>query len=71
MDLHKQHGKQPGKNIKPEKGESNNTSHTKKKEEQIRCGLVLFSFEDEDEWYINNGFPHHMVGDKEKIEFLK
>jgi len=31
MDLHKQHGKQPGKNIKPKKGESNNTSHTKKK----------------------------------------
>ena len=32
---------------------STDISHNKKKEEeQIRCGLALYSFDDEYEWYI-------------------
>lgn len=34
------------------------------KEDQIRYGIVLYSFEDEDE------FSHHMIGDKSKMDSL-
>lgn len=51
MDLHRQHGKQPDKNIvskRLNKDESTGTYHIKKKEEeQIKWGLALCSFEDE------------------------
>lgn len=57
MDHHIQHGKQPDKNIdvrRPKKEGSTNISHNKQKEEEhIRCGLALFSFEEEDAWYID------------------
>lgn len=35
------------------------------------CGLSLYSFEDEDEWYIDSICSHHMNGDKDKFESLK
>ena len=55
-----------------DKNRFTNTSHIKQKEEeQIKCGLALCSFENEDEWYIDNGCSHHMSGDKNKFESLK
>ena len=42
-----------------------------KEEEHIRCGLALFSFEDEDEWFINNGCSHQMTGDKSNMKCLR
>eukprot|EP00253_Pinus_taeda_P025650 PITA_25650 len=75
MDHWRQHGKQPDKNIdvrRLEKDQSTNIYHNNRKEEEhIRCGLSLFSFKEEYEWYIDSRFSHHMTGDKSKMESLK
>ena len=67
-----QHEKQSNNVKRLEKYWSTKFSHNKKKDkEHIRCVLSLCSFEDEDEWYINKGWCHHMIGDNEKFEYLK
>ena len=73
MNLHRQHGNKSGKNIdRPENDGSTNISHNKhKEEEKIRCGICLYSSEDEDECYIDNTCSHHMTGDKCKTKSLR
>jgi len=77
MDAHRQQvdflqTKQENKNIVtkiPQKDGSTNTTQ-QKDEKQVKCGLALFSFEDEDEWYIDSGCSHLMSRDKKKFESL-
>ncbi len=80
MDSHKQQvdslqDKQPNNNIVIKilkKYGSTITSHIEKKEEeQVKCDLALCSFEDEDEWYIDNSCSNQIFGDKNKFESLK
>lgn len=63
--------KQPDKNVfieRPEKDGSNNTILLKqKKEEKVRCGLALCTFEKEDQWYIDSGCAHHMCENNRKF----
>jgi len=62
MDCLRQHGKQSNKNIDVKRLE---------KDGSINISLALYSFEEEDKWYIDSGFSHHMTADKSKMESLK
>ena len=71
IDFCKQHGRQPDKKLNIRKFEKGGSTNKKENEEQIRCGFSLFSFKDKDEWYIDSGCYHHMIGDKRKMESLR
>jgi len=43
----------------------------KKEEELGRCGVALFSHDEDDMWYIYYKFSHHMSGDRRKFHFMK
>lgn len=66
MDHRRQYGNQLNKNIDIRKSEKDGSTNKQENKKQIRCGLALFSFEDEDEWYIDSGCSHHMTGYKNK-----
>jgi len=70
MDRHRQYGKQPNKKTDIRKYEKDGSTKKQEKGDQIRCGLALCSFKDEDERYIDSGSSHHMIGDKSKMESL-
>ena len=42
-----------------------------KKEEDLKCGIVLSAQKRNDPWYIDNGCSKHMTGDKNKFMSLK
>jgi len=66
MDRHNQYGKKPNKNIDNREFEKDRSTKKKEKKDHIRCGLTVFSFEDEDD----SGCSHHMTGDNSKMESL-
>jgi len=47
------------------------TNKKVKEEEQVRCFLDLCTFEEEDQWYVDNRCSHHMYGNKRRIISLK
>lgn len=71
MDHYIQHDKKIDKNTNIRKFEKGVSTNKQEKEEKIRCGLSLYSFEYECEWYIDSGCSHHMAGDKSKMESLR
>jgi hypothetical protein len=42
----------------------------KENKNKEKCGLALYAKNQENQWYIDSGFPKHMTGDKSKFEFL-
>jgi len=71
MDHRRQYGKKLDKNIDIRKPIKDGSTNKQEKEEHIRCGLNLYSFEDEDEWYIYSGCSYHMTRDKSKMKSLR
>ena len=70
MDCRRHYGKQRNKNIDIRKSEKDGSTNKQEKEYRITCGLFVYSFEDKDEWYIDNGCSHHMTGDKSKMKYM-
>ena len=66
MDRRRQYGKQSNKHIYIRKSEKYESTKNQEKEDQIRCDISLFSFEEKDD----SGCAHHMTGDKIKMESL-